>query len=153
MPKGGKSIEEWERQFERLLKPLFATNEQTTLVLMNAIGFIFIPMTTDKEESKVIDPFTGKKIKKKISLRSYVGKTEFTVCSRVLKSTFKLAIYNVSILHLHTKKKIKGGECMPPEELMKYVKAYRDSRIEENHWGADMLFGMCKSFESVSMLF
>lgn len=124
---GGKAIEIWEKQFNLLLKPLFATDDQDTLVLMNAIGFIFIPMTAAQEERKEYNE-KGEKIKKMCDLEPYEGKAVFT-------------------------EKIKKGEPMSPAELMGYVNAYRQSRGEgAKHWGADMLYGMCKSLQSITRI-
>lgn len=119
---GGKAIEAWTEQFDKLLRPLFATDDQNTLVLMNAIGFIFIPMTAAEEEVKERNE-KGEKVIKMSPLKHYEGKEEFT-------------------------KKIKNGESMSPDELMGYVSGYRETRAEK-HWGADMLFGMCKSIKSI----
>ena len=42
-----KSVTEWVSEFTALFKPIFRSDNQSTVVLLNAIGYIFINMSVD----------------------------------------------------------------------------------------------------------
>lgn len=54
-----KEVDLWTKDFSALFNPMFRSDKQTTVVLLNAIGYVFISMATAE----------------------YPGKDEFLVCA------------------------------------------------------------------------